>query len=104
MFIELEKVVFQSIGIILVWSGKDYFILIFKTLKTLAAISIQLAFLLCRMPRLRGKGFKMNLKPDLPVHLDRLAEAGFISHELSGPALLFQGLNYCLFSTHNPPE
>jgi len=41
-----EKVVFQSVGIVLTWSGKDYFILIFKTLKTLAAISIQLAFLL----------------------------------------------------------
>ena len=104
MFIELEKVLFQSVGIFLVWSGKDYFILIFKTLKKLAAISIQLAFLLCRLLRLRGKGFKMNLKPGLSVHLDRLADAGFISHELSGPALLFQGLNYCFFSIHNPPE
>ena len=104
MFIELEKVVFQAISIALTWSGKDYFILIFKTLKTLVAIGIKVAFFLCRLLRLRGKGFKMNLEPCFFIHLNCFAEPGFIGHKLSNPALLFQGLNYCFFSIHNPPE
>jgi len=36
--------------------------LIFKTLKTLAAISIRFAFLFYRVLPLRGKGFKVNLE------------------------------------------